>query len=174
MVDSFLRVLAGIPGSFLKTCFRVATLQRTLLALASVLRNFTVGVISRRYQQTLILQNFKTCILNYKFKNDFVAYYAGYRDRRVLTLKCQPQKMIKNTQTIRLQRPTNCLSVFDHFVALALKGLRRSCLLLALLSLTFCIYLLIYFVYLFIYLFLYIYLFFIYVIYVFQLLQIMP
>ena len=50
MVDSFLRVLAGLPGSFLKTCFRVATLQRTLLALASVLRNFTVGVISRRYQ----------------------------------------------------------------------------------------------------------------------------
>ena len=30
--------------------------------------------------------------MDYKFKNDFVAYYAGYRDRRVLSLKCQPQK----------------------------------------------------------------------------------
>ena len=31
--------------------------------------------------------------------------------------------MIKYTQTIRLQQPTNCLSVFDHFVKLVLKGL---------------------------------------------------
>ena len=31
--------------------------------------------------------------------------------------------MVKYTQTIRLQQLPNCLSVFDHFVALALKGL---------------------------------------------------
>ena len=31
--------------------------------------------------------------------------------------------MVKHTQTIRLQQPMNCLSVFDHFVGLALKGL---------------------------------------------------
>ena len=31
--------------------------------------------------------------------------------------------MVKHTQTIRLQQPTNCLSVFDHFVGLALKEL---------------------------------------------------
>ena len=30
--------------------------------------------------------------------------------------------MVKYTQTIRLQQPTNCLNVFDHFVGLALKG----------------------------------------------------
>ena len=30
--------------------------------------------------------------------------------------------MVKHTQTIRRQQPTNCLSVFDHFVGLALKG----------------------------------------------------
>ena len=30
--------------------------------------------------------------------------------------------MTKHSQTIRRQ-PTNCLSVFDHFVGLALKGL---------------------------------------------------
>ena len=29
--------------------------------------------------------------------------------------------MVKYTQTIRRQHPTNCLSVFDHFVGLALK-----------------------------------------------------
>ena len=31
--------------------------------------------------------------------------------------------MVKHTQTIRRIFPTNCLSVFDHFVGLALKGL---------------------------------------------------
>ena len=33
--------------------------------------------------------------------------------------------MIKHTQTIRQLLPTNCLSVFDHFVGLALKGLKQ-------------------------------------------------
>ena len=28
--------------------------------------------------------------------------------------KLQPHKMVKHTQTIRLQWPTNCLSEFDH------------------------------------------------------------
>ena len=31
--------------------------------------------------------------------------------------------MAKHIQTIRRQKPTNCLSVFDHFVGLTLKGL---------------------------------------------------
>ena len=31
-----------------------------------------------------------------------------------------------STQTIRRQKPTNCLSVFEHFAGLALKGLRRN------------------------------------------------
>ena len=35
--------------------------------------------------------------------------------------------MVKHTQTIRLLFPTNCLSVFDHFVGLALRGLRKTC-----------------------------------------------
>ena len=30
--------------------------------------------------------------------------------------------MVKRTQTIRRLLPTNCLSVFDHFVGVALKG----------------------------------------------------
>ena len=34
--------------------------------------------------------------------------------------------MAKHTQTIRWLLPANCLSVFDHFVELALKGLLIS------------------------------------------------
>ena len=34
-----------------------------------------------------------------------------------------PTKMVKHAQTIRQLLATNCLSVFDHFVGLALKGL---------------------------------------------------
>ena len=36
------------------------------------------------------------------------------------------QKMVKHTQTIRWQRPTNFLNVFGHFVRLALKGLTNK------------------------------------------------
>ena len=40
--------------------------------------------------------------------------------------KHKPHKMVKLTQTIRWQQPTIFLSVFDHFVRLALKVLRSS------------------------------------------------
>ena len=39
--------------------------------------------------------------------------------------KCQPHKMTKHTQTILRLLPTNCFSVFDRFVGLALKGLTK-------------------------------------------------
>ena len=34
--------------------------------------------------------------------------------------------MVKHTQTIRRLQPTNCLSVFDHFVGFALKRLEAK------------------------------------------------
>ena len=39
------------------------------------------------------------------------------------SFKRQQHKMVKHTQTIRRQQPTNCLSVLDHFVGLPLKGI---------------------------------------------------
>ena len=36
--------------------------------------------------------------------------------------------MVKHTQIICWQQPTNCLNVFDHFLWLALKGLSVGCL----------------------------------------------
>ena len=33
--------------------------------------------------------------------------------------------MVKHTQTIRRQEPRNCLSVFDHFAGMTLKGLTQ-------------------------------------------------
>ena len=41
-------------------------------------------------------------------------------------LGAKPHKMVKHTQTICPQQPTNCLSVFDHFGGLALKELKIS------------------------------------------------
>ena len=40
--------------------------------------------------------------------------------------KQQLHEMVKHTQTIRRLWPTNCLSVFDHFMGSALKGLRAK------------------------------------------------
>ena len=37
--------------------------------------------------------------------------------------KRQPHKMVKHSQTIRQQLPTNYLSVFDYFLGLVLKEL---------------------------------------------------
>ena len=52
---------------------------------------------------------------------NFVRYETG---ENAITINNQPHKMVKHTQTIRRQKPTNCLSVFDHFVGLALTGLK--------------------------------------------------
>ena len=53
--------------------------------------------------------------ISYKTKSLHVDYY---------NFKHQPHKMAKHTQIICRLLPTNCLSVFDRFVWLALKGLR--------------------------------------------------
>ena len=39
-------------------------------------------------------------------------------------MKRQPYKMVKHIQTVLWLLPTNCLSVFNHFMGLALKGLK--------------------------------------------------
>ena len=39
-------------------------------------------------------------------------------------IKRQLHKLVKHAQKLRRQQPTNCLSLFNHFVELALKGLK--------------------------------------------------
>ena len=41
------------------------------------------------------------------------------------TFKLQSHKLVKHTQTICWQQPTNCLSLFDNFVELVLKRLNH-------------------------------------------------
>ena len=43
-----------------------------------------------------------------------------------ITLRAPTHKMVKHTQTILRQQPTNYLSVFDHFVKLTLKRLNGT------------------------------------------------
>ena len=50
----------------------------------------------------------------------------NFREKGPKTRKFLPAKVVKHTQTIRRQQPTNCLTVFDHFVDLALKPLKTS------------------------------------------------
>ena len=57
-------------------------------------------------------------------------FYTPWKHQKTITLdwnglpfKRQPHKMVKHTQTICHLVPANCLSVFDHFVGLALKEL---------------------------------------------------
>ena len=46
--------------------------------------------------------------------------------RFTLTRKRQPRKMLKHTQTICRQKPTNCLSMLEYFVWLSFKRLTLS------------------------------------------------
>ena len=51
-----------------------------------------------------------------------VAEKVSSTNSSFISFKRQSHKMVKHTQTIRVL-PTNCLSVFDHFVGMAVKGL---------------------------------------------------
>ena len=49
-------------------------------------------------------------------------YYTEHWNVMGQPFKRESHKMVKHTQVIRRQEPTNRLRVFDHFVGLVLKG----------------------------------------------------
>ena len=49
-----------------------------------------------------------------------------WRHQKFIPVKRQPHKMVQHTQRISRQQSTNCLSVFDHFVGLVVKGKEYS------------------------------------------------
>ena len=57
------------------------------------------------------------------FLSTFLSSFSNWQHLVFYLLKRQPHKMVKHTQAIRRPLSTICLSVFDHFVWLALKGL---------------------------------------------------
>ena len=66
----------------------------------------------------------KNCII----QTQTLPLFSSLLDQRsvkkvIQSFKRQPHKLVKHTQTICRLLPTNCLSVFDHFVGLPLKGL---------------------------------------------------
>ena len=77
-------------------------------------------------QKSKYLQNEKS--LWGEIKNNFFHFYRAFSCQNCsqtweCAFKRQPHKMVKHTQKICRQRPSNCLSVFDHFLGLALSGL---------------------------------------------------
>ena len=65
---------------------------------------------------------FWLCVIIYRIYSWLVLKELIYHFRH-WPFKHQPHKMVKHTQTIRQLLPTDCMSVFDQFVGLALKGL---------------------------------------------------
>ena len=57
---------------------------------------------------------------------DVVSPRGPIRNNSINPLKSQPHKMVKHNKIIRQQQLTTCLSVFDHFVGFALKGLKQQ------------------------------------------------
>ena len=84
-------------------------------------------VVGKRSRITLV-ENKLRIELNLQFINKllFWCVIVGWiimQFQSIQPFKRQPHKIVKHTQTIHRLSPTNCLSVFDHFVGLALKGL---------------------------------------------------
>ena len=61
--------------------------------------------------------------LSFLLANLFVTTCTFFFFRSFYLSKHQPHKMVKYGQTARRLLSTDCLSVFDHFVGLAFKGL---------------------------------------------------
>ena len=51
---------------------------------------------------------------------------VGSLDRSIKTLSANPTKLSNTLKQFVGKFPTNCVSVFDHFVGLALKGLNLT------------------------------------------------
>ena len=68
--------------------------------------------------------------IKYKTNNEISKWVSKLKKikklikKRNYPFKHQTHEIVKHIQTIRREQPTNCLSVLDHFVGLALKGLR--------------------------------------------------
>ena len=65
-----------------------------------------------------------TCTKTSVNKDSKVLFQFGFHHKKRNPIKRKLYKMVRHTQTIRRLQPTNCLSVFDPFVGLALKGLK--------------------------------------------------
>ena len=72
-----------------------------------------------RNKNKVLCQQFETLkiIWNFNFQTNVLQVFQPF--------KRQPHKMVKHTQKIHRLLPANWLSVFDHFVGLALKGLNE-------------------------------------------------
>ena len=73
--------------------------------------------ITVKLHNNIILKMYKTTTpFSFKIGHYSLKYLSQ-------TIYRKPHKMVKDTQAIRRLLLTNCLSVFDHFEGVALKGL---------------------------------------------------
>ena len=114
-----------------RSCYHMETSQ--LICLANQLTGFymTATLAFNKFSQIQIWKNspgrYQSCqleSLHFRFDDGltFIFFFIYKREFNSEPFKSQPHKMFKHTQTICRQQPTNCLSVFAHFVGLALKG----------------------------------------------------
>ena len=61
--------------------------------------------------------------VNFRNLNGASFSHWKYQESRVNSLSAKPTKRSSTLKQFVANLPTNCLSVFDHFVKLALKGL---------------------------------------------------
>ena len=110
--------------------FFLSVVFRSLFHLIATLLEFPVSFFLR-FDVLSLLQ--KTMIKIVKIVDSILTYILLFGDPSLelpilkhQSFKRQPDKLVKQTQTIPRQQPKNGLSVFDHFVGIALKGLNAT------------------------------------------------
>ena len=107
-------------GKSLFTCFMDGT-GTYCSSLFLVLRTLILSCVLR---PSLVLLYWKTWKTHFSY---YIVMVQKCNERHIgafkhfNSFKRQPHRMLKHTQTICWQKPTNCLSVFDHFVRLDTK-----------------------------------------------------
>ena len=85
------------------------------------------GRIARNYAETMTFRKLSTpgnqVKLQYFSQRSILSSFSKDEILFFKTLTLKSHKMVKHIKTICRQQTTNCLSVFDHFVKLALEGL---------------------------------------------------
>ena len=85
------------------------------------------GRIARNYAETMTFRHLSTpgnqVKLRYFSQRLILSSFSKDEILFFKTLTLKSNKMVKHIKTICRQQTTNCLSVFDHFVKLALEGL---------------------------------------------------
>ena len=126
MYSTWLELCDSILVSFV-TCYLTIVVQFSYSKyFTSSTQNMLITVIKIKKELEIMVGNFSFRSFEECKKCNNITWNCKHFFITEACLNLQPHETVKHTQIIRQQQPTNCLSMFGHFVGLGLEGF-RSC-----------------------------------------------